>query len=149
MTVKELQNIEDVYLEQLNDTLSNLDAYEDWDWPEYVLTEVSAVVLGCREVTPDQIEVVYSVTVESEHAIPHVGQGTRVVNNNGSYFTFVQAANSVETNDGYETQLFSTYVGSQPEPDSASKAKPKSKSKKSNAVEALDADDQPTKPHPP
>jgi hypothetical protein len=146
MASSKLQEKEDAYLETLNAALKKVPADGDWDWPSYGLTSVSGVVLGWRRYTDEEgvvrMEAVYSVTVRTQYAVPHAGQGQQDVNDDGSQFTFVQAANSVAVRGGYETQLLSTCLWAPPPKKRAAK-------ERALAVALDDPDDPPNKPHPP
>jgi hypothetical protein len=138
MNQEQLQGLEDTYLKQLNQQLqaASPKAVGEWDWPKYEVKSVSAVVIGHRDLSEGNIEVVYVVTLQSNQPIPHAGKALREASGGGSY-TFVQLAASVRST-GYATQLLSTYVGTNPY---------SSAPQKSGTARPLDGP--PTPPHPP
>jgi len=147
LDLKELQDTEDTYLTLVNSKLNQLPVSGDWRWPDYGVTNVSAVVLGHRHPRPGDenwVEVVYALTFTSDHAIPHAGDGKYEDGSDGSHFTFTQLGNSVFANRGYVTQGLSTYVGTKPQ-----MADPTKHSFRAGTPKALDMAGSPTKPHPP
>jgi hypothetical protein len=110
-----LQKLEDVYLKTFNADLAQElgNASGVWDWPGYGVTSVSAVVIGYRQRKGD-MEVVYLVTIFSGSPIPNAGQAMREAGDDSNCYTFVQLAKSVSLPVGYQTQLLSTYVGTNP-----------------------------------
>ncbi len=86
-------------------------------WPGADITRVSALVLGQRyRVRPGdpELELVFSISVDSKFAIPHAGDGKSFAKQGKQdRFTFVQLGNSVHTNS-YSTTLMARYTGSDP-----------------------------------
>lgn len=154
MDQKRLQQLEDVYLKQLNSNLQNPPAPAGaWNWPAYGITSVSAVVVGYRPRRPPKggMEVVYLVTISSADPVPNPGKAAREGGKDGNWYTFVQLAASV-TSDGYVTQFLSTYVGTNPYAARAKAPRKAKPSKKSRALSPADGGGDggvPTPPHPP
>jgi hypothetical protein len=144
-----LQDSENTYLAALNAKLAAGEAFPatgDWDWPAYGVQEVSAVVIGCRDVdlAAKTIEVAYLVTIFSDHPLSNYGAAMREVVAAGSY-TFVQLAPSVRSTL-YETLLISTYVGTNPYPMSPA---PSGTAKPQVGAQPLVGSDPMPPPHPP
>jgi hypothetical protein len=115
---KQLQKLEDAYLKRFNAGLPQGlgSAAGNWNWPAYGVTSVSAMVIGYRKHTQMKggMEVVYLVTISSNLAIPNPGKALREGGPDRNWYTFVQLGGSATVPLGFQTQLLSTYVGTNP-----------------------------------
>jgi hypothetical protein len=90
----------------------------DWRWRDYGVDvkRTSVVVIGER-VVGDQLELIYLITVYSQHPIPHAGCTRRVERRDKlgrhGLFTYVQLGNSVFT-PNMVTIFMSPCTGSDP-----------------------------------